>query len=122
MNNSTVYELDDVINKVHSVCLDSIIYKHHQAQGTLDNYYKEILTDAVADMATLPVTRNVKGLEPIEDPLEVTRTFTRLAHLMSIAFGKPYKQVEADLVTVIEGFPTQDYRMSKILRNRNKLH
>jgi hypothetical protein len=119
---TVLLELDDVINKVHSVCLDGSTYKQHQQQGTLDHYYRNILTEAVADMATLPVHRNAKGLEPLEDALEVTRTFSHVARLMCLTFGKPYKQVEADLVGVLQQFPTHDYRLAKILRNKNKLH
>lgn len=120
--NDILLELDDVFSKVHSVCLDGAVYKQHQTQGTLDTYYNEILVSAVADMAVLSVTRNSKGLEPIEDPAEVSRTFGKLAHLLCLTFGKPYRQVEADLIGSIQAFPTHDYRMSKILQNHNKLH
>ena len=118
----SILELNDVLDRVHSVCLDGIVYKHHQVQGTLDSYYKEILTTAVADMASLPIVRNVEGLEPLEDPVEVDRTFSQVAHILCLTFGKPYKQVERDLVGVIQTFPTHDYRIATILKHHNKLH
>ena len=122
MINTEVIELDDVVSKVNAECLDSVSYKHHQASGTLDEHYMNILTTAVADMATLPVTRLSMGLEPIENPVEVSQTFSELAQILCIAFGKPYKQVEVDLINILQRFPAQDCRLAAILRNRNKLH
>lgn len=119
---SEILELDDVISKVNSVCLDGTSYKLHQTQGTLNDYYKNILTNAIADMAVLPVARNAGGLEPIEDRGEFSRTFSRLARLLCLTFGKPFGQVEADLIDVLGEFPTHDARLAALLRNRNKLH
>lgn len=122
MINTNMVELDQVVSKVHAECLDATSYKIHQAQGTLDEHYMNILTAAVADMASLPVTRLTRGLEPIDDPAEVSQTFSALVKILCIAFGKTYKHVEADLADALQRFPTQDYRLAAMLRNRNKLH
>ncbi len=121
MKNS-ILELDDVVNKVNSQCLNSTEYKLHQSQGTLEQHYKQILSTAIADMARLPLSRVSEGLEPLEDPQQVSHTFARLARILSITFGKSYRQVEIDLVEVLDEFPVHDYRTAAYLRDHNKLH
>ena len=117
-----ILELEEVLSKVHSQCLDGTSYKMHKTQGTLDEHYQHILTEAVTSLVTLAPARHAEGLEPIEDPLVVTQTFAKLARFLSITFGKPFTEVQSDIFRQLEDFPVHDYHTAKVLRNRNKLH
>lgn len=115
-------ELQDVIDKAHKLCLDTKKYNRHLKKGTLDTFYSQILSNTVKDLAALPVERSAHGLDPVQNPIDVSFTFACVADIVCLTFGKTFKQVEADLVQVIRDFPAEDYRTARELHHSNMLH
>ncbi|TFH07492.1 MAG: hypothetical protein E4H14_08395 [Candidatus Thorarchaeota archaeon] len=115
-------ELQEVIDKAHKSCLNTKKYNKHLERGTLDTFYSQILSNTVKDLIALPVERAAQGLDPEQNPLEVSFTFACVADIVCLTFGKTFKQVEADLVQVIRDFPTDDFRTARKLRLSNLLH
>lgn len=116
-----IVELEQVISKVNKEFLGGK-YEKHKQKGTLDTYYNQILTSVAADMIVIPVQREIEGLEPLENPHDVLWTLAQVADVVSTVFGKPFAQVQKDLMKVVEQFPANDFRKATFLRHNNKLH
>jgi hypothetical protein len=123
MKENPILEPRGIIERVQSVCLDGTSYHLHKTQGTLDHHYKELLSSAVADMVAMPFARFVQGLDPLDNTTQqVSATCVELAHMLAITFGKPFTQVEHDLIHTMKTFPADDYRTSMLLDVHKKLH
>ena len=117
----TYLEMQDVINKIGRRTMDGDTYYDHLLDGTVDDYYKQVLTEIVTDMTVLPIERGFAGLDPIDDPIEITKAFTEMTAMVATLFGKQQKYVEEDLIRIMQLYPIDEVRFAQVLRLKNRL-
>lgn len=122
VNENAIVELDQVVAKVNKTLLDVKTYSERKQNGTLDQYYLEIITSIAYDMVVMPVKRELAEMEPLDDMPEVLNTLARVANAVSMVFSKPISQVQTDLIKTTEQFPSADLRQAAKLRHKNLLH
>jgi len=119
MNDNICSGFQDVIDQVNSTCLDETASESHQ--GSLERY-NELLSKIVADVLAVSVTQIADGTSPLNSSRLVASTFSKVAKVIGVAFGRPFDNVAIDIVAALENFPSDDYRTAILLRKENKLH
>lgn len=117
-----ITDVDDLITKIRHLTLDGHTYYTHLKTNTLDTYYRTLLQTIIFDFTNIPVTRNVVGLDPIEDAKYIEHSFHIIADIVSSVFDKSQEEVEKDLLQAIDKFPTDDARLAHYYRLTNNLH
>lgn len=118
---NTQLEVQDVINKIGRRTMDGNTYYDHVLDGTVDEYYKQMLTEIVTEMTVLPIERGFAGLDPIDDPKEIAKAFTQMTAMVATLFGKQQRHVEEDLIRIMHDYPVDEVRFAQILRLKNRL-
>jgi len=114
-------EVQDVINKVGRLTMNGDAYYDHLENGTVEEYYLEMLMTIVTEMTVLPVERGFAGLEPIDDPKEISKAFQEMTAMVATLFGKQQRHVEEDLIRVMHDYPVDEVRFAQYLRHKNRL-
>jgi hypothetical protein len=117
-----ISDFKNVVDKVHSTCLDQESYNLHQKQGTLDEHYNKLLQTMIADVLRVSVLQIQSGFSPLDSSTLVANTFSEVTKIMGIAFGRSRNIVAADIAGTLERFPTEDYRTAVLLREQKSLH
>src|SRR5882672_10883926 len=118
----SIVELDQVVEKVNKTLLDVKAFATRKQDGTLDQYYQEIITSIAFDMIVMPVQRELNEMEPLDDMSEILSTLARVANAVSMVFNKPISQVQTYLIKTTEQFPSADLRAATKLRHANRLN
>jgi hypothetical protein len=117
-------EVTDILARAESRLDDIDLYIQHQTNGTLDQYYNEVLTSAIMDIALLPVHRQTEGLAPEDDdePNTIVSTVKQIVTMTAFHFHKSIVEVEQDFLIAFKEFPTVDVREAAMLRHMDRLH
>lgn len=118
----TLTELEDLIDKVQALSTDVDAYYTHLSQGTLDQYYKQVLDTAVVDMMRLPMQRMLDKMTPVEDPEDINRSLVKIADILATSFNRSHEQTRTDIIEAVNACPADDIRQAMVLRHNNKLN
>lgn len=122
MNWTQPVEIGDVVEHLRHTFLDTSELRKHQRAGTVETFYTMLVNRVISEIAVVPIYRELKGFEPLDDPQEVTDAFNAIIDVLSLAFGKSHREVYNDLLKMVGDFPIADVRTAMILKNRNALH
>lgn len=114
--------VDDIVQKIQQLVINADLYYLHLKNGTIEEYYEEILETIVNDMAIVPLYRMSLGLDPEDDKTEVRHALTTIMIDVANLFEKSIDDVEGDLIHVMNTFPIIDVQAAIRLKLEGKLH
>jgi hypothetical protein len=124
METGKVVELSDILERAEARVENTAAFIHHQVGGTLEEYYKQVLTEAIMDVVIMPVDRLREGIEPetTETTDDMIAVLKQVVTMVAFRFHKSVGEVEMDMLTMFKAFPTADYREAAVLRHKGMLH
>lgn len=114
--------VQDVINKVQQRTLDGGAYYNHLSNGTINDYYRDVIMETITDITIFAIERELAGFEPAEDAQETLHAFAQIIEMVATLFNKTKPDVEADLISMMHEYPVEEVREAQHLRHNNLLH
>jgi hypothetical protein len=123
-NNIPVVAFADVVARAELRAQDLIRFSNEVPGDIQDAIYTQFLTEAVTDIAILPVEREAQDLPLSEDDDErsLMDTMRRIVSITALKFNRSLGTVEQDLVRIMKAYPTVDVREAATLRHKGLLH
>jgi hypothetical protein len=116
------FTIEDIVKKVEQRSSDIHALFVHTCDGTMDDFYSEIMNEVVYDITVFPVERSVQQVEIQDDQKSVVRGLHHIAEIVSNAFGRSQHDVELDILERMNEYPVDDMRQSRTLYHKNLLH
>jgi hypothetical protein len=119
---TTPLEMAELIDKIVAVAGDTSTMYIHIVNNTQPQYLDELIQMVVYDLILIPVARNIRNLELVDNAHTVSVGFKRIAKVLADFFLKDQQDIETRLLAAMEASPVDDVRQSFLLRSQNKLH
>lgn len=114
--------LEDVIAKTEKVAEDTASYLTHLTNGTIDQYYSQVLLQLAVDLMAIPVDREIKKLPPIENATEVALAVEQISQIVSRTFGRSISAVQHDINDCVSRLPMHDVRAARKAKFEGRLN
>jgi hypothetical protein len=116
------FTIEDIVKKVEQRSSDIHNLFVHTRDGTMDEFYSEIVDEVIFDITIFPVERSAQQVEVQDDQKSVVRGLHHIAEIIADVFGRPQHDVELDILERMNEFPVDDVRQSRTLYHKNLLH